>query len=220
MRNARSLTGVAVLLVILFAGAANGTNIFLIDPTTRNGSFELLDGSSGSTATVTHWDTHSAGDIDDWTVWTEEAGTEDDSGAYASPHATDGSRAAFLKTDNAAYNMTTHTIAVGDIFAYSFDNVLSGRGSATMWLVYDDGGAISKITGSDITGAPVDTYSNTFTVQAGAWAGKTIGAGLHAIGSYPEIDNVTLSVTPIPEPATLSLLALGSLALVRRKRRA
>ena len=40
MRNARSLTGVAVLLVILFAGAANGTNIFLIDPTTRNGSFE------------------------------------------------------------------------------------------------------------------------------------------------------------------------------------
>jgi len=33
------------------------------------------------------------------------------------------------------------------------------------------------------------------------------------------LDSVTISATAVPEPATMSLLALGALALVRRKRK-
>ena len=36
----------------------------------------------------------------------------------------------------------------------------------------------------------------------------------------PDLESETVTVQPIPEPATISLLMIGGLALVRRRRRA
>ena len=60
------------------------------------------------------------------------------------------------------------------------------------------------------------TYTVTYTAT-GTDAGHQIGIWL-TTNSYQELyDNVRLSV--IPEPATLSLLGLGGLTLMLRKRR-
>ena len=65
-----------------------------------------------------------------------------------------------------------------------------------MSKLYDDGGTITIIPDTEISGNPVDTYSNSFSINTGdAWIGKAIGVGLYTAGSYPELDNITLIQT-------------------------
>jgi len=47
---------------------------------------------------------------------------------------------------------------------------------------------------------------------------NTSGA-LGATHSWIDVDNVNLSVVPVPEPATMALVSLGGLALVAFRRR-
>lgn len=176
----------------------------LIGGSLQNGNFE-----TSGTGTVRFPNAT----IVNWSLWTEKATATNDTGVYTNQ----GDRTAFIQPNGAIKNMTTYVATVGDTFSYGFSNEFAGRGSASMQLVYDNGGVITAIPGSLISGTPVGTYSGSFTVQAGdPWEGKTIGVGLFTAANYPEVDNVTLSV--VPEPAAALLGAMGLLGLLRRRR--
>jgi hypothetical protein len=182
--------------------------IVLIDTLNRNGSFELLGGIA-STAKALHWDTDPNGNVDNWTLWDAAASgpatASGDSATEASGEASQGTRIAFLQPGNAAYNRAGRVIAAGDVFTYTWDWVVAGRGNATAQLGYWDsaanggaGGALA-IIGTE-TANPNATarhlgLGSTWTVQAGDPAiGKEIVMLIMSNGNYPVIDNFVLSV--------------------------
>ncbi|MCF7673783.1 MAG: hypothetical protein K9M97_00445, partial [Akkermansiaceae bacterium] len=139
---------------------------------------------------------------DNWAVWNAAVGgpstADNDSGTYEGALATAGTRLAFLQGNNAAYNMTTHVVAAGDVFTFTWDH-LNRNSSHTVSLVYDDGGMITTIAASAVTSTAVGNGKGaTYTVLAGDPAiGKTIGLGIANNNSnYPEVDNFVLSVVP------------------------
>ena len=136
-----------------------------------------------------------------------------------------------MQPGNAVHNMTDHIAQAGDVFAYSFK--LIDRGSAnpysiTLDLVYDDGGTITQFNnGTALVQTSVDPgslnsftlYSGTYTVLAGdAIVGKSVGLGFRDAVNFPNIDEASLQVTPIPEPSSVALLGgIGALSLLRRR---
>ena len=85
------------------------------------------------------------------------------------------------------------------------------------------------LTPSSFTGTPGvagtwNEFTNTYDAASlAAVVGQNltirVGWAAGATGAQSELDNVTLSsVSAVPEPSALSLLALGALGLVRRKR--
>lgn len=216
-----SVTKFPLLLAAAALIAAPASAAILIDATTNNGSFELTGGVSG-TQKATHWDTDSDGDIDNWTYLSGPAG---DSGTDVSAAATEGTRVGFLQGGNAAYNLTSYLVQEGDVFTYSWDWALQGRGPAVAGLAYNDSGVITAIPASDTTNPdnlmPHLGLGATYAVLAGNPAiGKAIALTITAPSgsNYPEVDNFALSVVSVPEPAALALLALSvvGLAVTRR----
>lgn len=173
-----------------------------------NGNFESPDVSGPSGTQVDPTGTAIPG----WAIWV----TDNNIGVYDSP--TIGSQVLFIQGGGSVRSTTTFIAQVGDQISFSFSNVLTGRGSATMQLVWNNGGTWTSF-GPTIAGGPVNTYSGSYTVQAGdAIVGQAVGVGFNNIGNFPEIDNVTLEVTPVPEPGIAALGALGIFGLLRRRR--
>jgi hypothetical protein len=191
-----------------FSGIAMGE--VLISPTVHNGSFELLGPVPGApnVAKATNWDTDPDGDVTYWTLWDAVTGGPatafNDSGTENNPtHATNGTKVGFLQANNAAFNLTEHTVQLGDKFKYTWDYALAGRGNITAQLAYQDaGGLIVPIAGTTSTNA------GNATVQTGIGASLlyTVASGDPAIGrllaltikndpgtNYPELDNVLVS---------------------------
>ena len=72
------------------------------------------------------------------------------------------------------------------------------------------------IDGTTLTINAVGTVEGSFTAVDGeAYIGKAIGVGLISGGSWPEVDNATLTL--VPEPATMVLLGIGGLLLRKRR---
>ncbi len=195
---------------------AASSQVILINPTTRNGSFESLGGSSPATAKASHWDNDPDGNVDNWTVWDATSGgpstIANDSGTEVNGSASQGSRIAFLQNGNAAYNLTDHVIEAGDVFTYSWDYVSPNRGTANAQLAYKDGNSIVSILGTQVSNPNTARrlgITGAWTVPSGhASVGHLVAITLRSNGSYPEIDNVILKFQgPSLDPVPLSLAA-------------
>jgi len=121
---------------------------------------------------------------------------------------------------------TSHTVALGDTFSLTFY-----YGSAENWdvgtdtigvFLYSTAGVIWTTTVSPTQNALTGGFTE-FTANniPAANIGETLflrfesNAGLY---EYAAIDDVTLTVSPIPEPSAALLGGLGLLALLRRRR--
>jgi hapalindole biogenesis HpiC1 cyclase-like protein/PEP-CTERM motif-containing protein len=200
-----------------------------------NYSFEL---PGQGDAQVLGWNGDVAGYPDDIPGWVGEDGSSNsgvenpyfDGGIY---QGTDGLYAGLLgAVDPSAWNLTDHTIAAGEIFRLTVDAsntyTSSVYPSFKVTLYYDDAGArtvgnsetftLSTGAGGDIGW---DTYSIDFDADTmSASIGNKIGIELENATpgdvSWMIMDDVRLDI--IPEPATMTLLGLGSLALLKRRR--
>jgi hypothetical protein len=78
--------------------------------------------------------------------------------------------------------------------------------------VYSFSVDLSSISG--LNNAPSLTLRlvNTSTVSEGG------NAGVVAVAGTDRVDNVVISASPVPEPASFAVLGLGAIALVRRRR--
>lgn len=179
----------------------------LIGPEVRNGSFELLGPVPGTVngTRVAQWDLDPLGDVTYWTLWaTESIGTNLNSGTEPGANNTHGVKHAFMQKDNAAYNLTDHVAAAGEIIAFSFDQTRSGT-SVRGGLVYNSGTDESPV----ITRFPADQQAltevtttatgnglgNIYVIPAGSPAiGKKIGFALKSVVEYPHVDNVKLTL--------------------------
>lgn len=213
--------------VVVSVGVLAFEPISLLNPSFEQPGTEKIRGWNGETGA----------DIPGWASATQavDSGVESDW-----PGSTDGSWSGFLMNgDPSVYQLTDWTISVGDVFELKVDfrDNWSETGPAQIFLglFYDNAGVHTMATGGIFSyTAPSATEPwATATVlfdsaDTPAAAGKKIGiellnvtgiAGGANANSWMGVDNVRLSVTPIPEPGTVSLLAgaFFGLALMRRR---
>ncbi len=154
-----------------------------------------------------------------------------DSGQLGGFFSPDGSKNVVYVNDGHAsgpYQDLGYTIVVGETYAFSMDVQSNGKASGAaislMFNYHDGADPRVLITGEshDISGQVVhgawETYSVSFTADAGEdYIGKNLGIEFNnasSSASWHHFDNAQV----IPEPATMMLLGLGSLALLKRRR--
>ena len=100
------------------------------------------------------------------------------------------------------------------LFWTADDNINSARNVIATWN-----------SGAEVTNDVTETevFGLTAAGSADAGAGRTLFVSLEANGtnanSFARVDDVTLNVTSVPEPASTAFLGLGVLALILRRRK-
>ena len=203
---------VAVLSMVC-AGAAQAVPV-AVPITVENYSFELP-----GTIKQLCWDGEQEGstDVPGWTDGAYAAGDAGvDTGTWA---CTDGDWQGYINlADGPVWNLTEHIISAGEDFTLTLDSGSGGSGRSIIMGLYYDDGAVRQPLGSVIRSVPqlsMDVFSMTVSATT-ASVGFPIGIELASPASYVAMDNVRLDF--IPEPATMTLLGLGSLALLKRRR--
>lgn len=217
----------AVCVMLISATSASAYPITLIDPTTRNGGFESNTGASY--AEMDHWFNTSA--------TAGHGGSGDQTTSIRSGAAHSGSYAGIVSLASNPSISTEHTLSAGEQFELSFWYRNSGAGSAQLfWQLYYYGDEsdpgfdpltstdIVGLFGGDVTATGTAYQQLTVPTTSALLAGDpAIGSTLYlrlyrtgGDGQFPTVDDVTLTV--IPEPASLALLGIGGLLMLRRRR--
>ena len=167
------------------------------------------------------------GSADNWT----NASTADSAPLLAQ----DGTLRTFTGDDTTIISQQTGTVALtDDILTLDFwgNSSIAGRG----WVgtIILDGGSGGRVVLDSITlnmdasaaawdqaNAASSTYTVTAADLATAGAGATYGVEfVGTTGSgFKGLDSVSLDVTSVPEPSSTTLLGLGGLALILRRRK-
>jgi hypothetical protein len=139
---------------------------------------------------------------------------------------TDGLYTGFLGGNMEAFQLTSHTIAVDEVYTLTIDARRTWQGpNITLGLYYDDGGARVQMASlfHEFVGGDTTDMEELNLVALANDTPAAIGnnLGIQIMSGPPDaawigFDNVRLDV--IPEPATLALLGFGALGLIRRRR--
>lgn len=185
-------------------------------------SFENLDFDAGVVNVGDFHGFDSPIDIPGWTDYPasplNDAGVEGP-GAWWGPY---DNCAAFMSSGDAAYTMSTHTIQAGDVYQVGFyAKQWSWTGSVGEWtatLFYDDpANAIGSFVQSDLPGGWT-AFSSAGIAATPASVGGTLGILMTSTGSrISQVDEITVSI--VPEPATIGVLGLCGVALMFVRRR-
>jgi len=224
VRNLKFVT-VAAIVVLGLAGVAQATAI-----TVGNYSFELPVGTVEFPTLAQQGGTG-------WS-WQSDSnwGSYTDAGVTTAKHSLGSQSGIICSLDSGkayAWQITDSVMAAGDVFTLTVDFSKSYDGGCSGYVRYfslvasDSAGNPSSPlttelvtdTASVSTGWTENTLSYTATA---ADAGKYVGIQFHGVnlGGYAYyFDNVRLDVIPIPEPATIGLLALGGVGMVALRRR-
>jgi hypothetical protein len=186
-------------------------------------SFVNLDFDSGGVTTpgpFKGFDAPDAPEIIGWQNYgtTSDAGVEAAGAWWLAGYA--NQNAAFINNGGGAYNMSSYVIQAGDAFTTSFISWhWWNQGQMTVSLFYDNPGNVIGSYVVNTTAWTPTTYDNAaapITATAGS-VGGTLGILFQSTGAgVATLDEVV--VTTVPEPATISLVAVAGLGMLLRRR--
>ena len=205
---------VPCVAILAMASPASAASILIENP-----SFDLLVG--GTTAPVAEdWGTADGGDVAGWSgvLWSGAVFSTDHTVPTDNSIGWINSGGDMLQTlagglmSNMTYTLELEMIQRSSQFGDPVisDFVLELRDSSGITL---SGGSL------DIPDMVDERSIATYTVTTGAVASGDLQIYITYTGTgQRNFDNVTLDAVAVPEPASLALIAVGGLAIVRRKK--
>ena len=203
-KTMKMTVSVVVCLVCVFSGNAIGAVITTFDSD--------LEGWTSNTTTEITW-TSPGGNPDGYARFDDA--TINDTYLIA-PARYLGDWSGLVGTD-ISYDHNVLSMTPNSPAPAAYTVKISGPGNDATWT----GATAPSRPGWDTVTVPI--LESAWTVNSGTWAGLLADVDNLSIRiehwsnlDTAGVDNITLA---IPEPATLSLLALGGLAMLRRRRR-
>ncbi len=164
------------------------------------------DGFDDATNDVPFWEDGSPGQ-NNIITGTKHVGANAHSGDYVG--------ALYWPSSLAVVQTTSHIISAGEEFTMTFWHQGGFRpGDAAIY--YLDGGTRVDLATQAVSGASTWTEIQFTALATGASVGKFVGVSLQGTAA-DQVWYDDVSLTVVPEPASLALVGLGSLLLIRRK---
>ena len=212
------LLNIAAVATLLSAGTASAATELVV-----NGSFESnsISSSWSAVSSVTGWTSSASGN----SAFEIQKGTTQGGVSGFMPTAANGGQYLELNTDRLTSISQTISTSAGSSyllsFAYSGRPDTAGNASSLMNVYWGN----TLLTASPLVGTTTPTWQ-TFSQTVSALGSSTVlrfesvgPTSAPTYGSY--LDNVSVSVSAVPEPQTwgMMLLGLGLMAFIARRKR-